>query len=123
MGRRQRHLWVGLVLAVIVALLSACGDGDGGDSAAPRPTGVQADDPALVRGRAVFVANCARCHGSAAEGGIGPKLADGRIVDRYPDIADPIAVVTNGRGSMPSFQSALSPAEIRAVVRYLREVT
>jgi mono/diheme cytochrome c family protein len=49
-------------------------------------------------------------------------LADGRVVDRYPDIEDQIAVVTNGRGVMPSFGGALSVAEIREVVRYEREV-
>jgi mono/diheme cytochrome c family protein len=56
------------------------------------------------------------------QGGIGPQLADGRVVDRYPNIEDQIAVVTNGRGVMPSFGGALSVAEIREVVRYEREV-
>jgi mono/diheme cytochrome c family protein len=120
---RQRSRRVGLLLVVIVAVAGACGGGGEGDAETPRPTGSQADDRALVEGRAVFIANCARCHGSAAQGGIGPKLAEGRAVERFPEIADQIEVVTDGRATMPSFRDALSPTEIRAVVRYLREVT
>ncbi len=40
-------------------------------------------------------------------GGISPNLA-GRMEDVYPDIADQIAVIANGRGSMPAFGSALT---------------
>jgi mono/diheme cytochrome c family protein len=123
MSRRQRNWWVGGLLVLIVAVAGACGGGREGDAETPRPTGSQANDQELREGRAVFIANCARCHGSAAQGGIGPKLAEGRVVERYPEIADQIEVVTNGRGTMPSFADALSRAEIRAVVRYLREVT
>jgi mono/diheme cytochrome c family protein len=50
-------------------------------------------------------------------GGFGPTLA-GVVVQRYPNIADQVAVVTNGRGSMPSFASSLTPAQITAVVEY-----
>ena len=54
-------------------------------------------------------------------GGAGPKLA-GRMEDVYPDIADQIAVIANGRGSMPAFGSALTPEQIEAVAKYEREV-
>ncbi len=40
----------------------------------------------------------------------------------YPDIADQIAVITNGRGSMPAWGSALEPDQIEAVAKYEREV-
>ena len=40
-----------------------------------------------------------------------------------PRSADMTAVVTGGKGSgMPAFESKLEPAEIDAVVRYVREV-
>jgi mono/diheme cytochrome c family protein len=124
MDRRQRTRCVAAAaLIAISAFGGACSGGDGGDEVTPRPTGSQANDPALVEGRAVFIANCARCHGGAAQGGIGPKLAEGRVAARYPEIADQVDVVRDGRGSMPAFRDALSRAEIRAVVRYLREVT
>jgi mono/diheme cytochrome c family protein len=117
-----RRTCIAAVTLAVVAFVGACGSGGESSSGTPPLTGAQADDPVLRRGRSVFVANCARCHGNAGEGGIGPQLADGRVVDRYPDIEDQIAVVTNGRGAMPSFDGALSAAEIRAVVRYEREV-
>ena len=42
------------------------------------------------------------------------------VVDKYPDIEDQIAVVTNGTGTMPSFRGTLDAAEIRRVVTYER---
>src|SRR5262249_46788767 len=56
----------------------------------------------------LYVSNCARCHGQEGEGGIGVKLAGGAVVDAFPDPADEIRVVENGRGSMPSFKGKLS---------------
>ena len=50
----------------------------------------------------------------------GPKLSDGQVVERFPDVEDQIAVVTGGRGGMPSFEGKLSPEEIAAVVEYTR---
>jgi mono/diheme cytochrome c family protein len=70
-------------------------------------------------GREIFATHCARCHGANGEGGFGPRLA-GRVADEFPDVNDQIAVVTKGRGGMPSFGSSLTNAEIRAVVDYTR---
>ena len=44
------------------------------------------------------------------------------MTETYPDAADQVAVVRDGRRSMPSFGGTLSEAEIEAVVRYTREV-
>jgi len=79
-------------------------------------------DAVLVQGRDVYTFQCARCHGSSGGGGTGPKLSDGASVEKYPNIADAIAIVADGRNAMPSFAGGLSEAEIRAVVRYTREV-
>jgi mono/diheme cytochrome c family protein len=79
-------------------------------------------DPVLVAGRDIFTRRCAACHGLGGGGGRGPKLADGRVVERYPEVADQIALVTNGRNGMPKFADVLDPGEIEAVVRYTREV-
>ena len=68
---------------------------------------------------AIYATRCASCHGADGGGGFGPTLA-GVVAQRYPDIADQIALVTNGRGSMPSFASSLTPAQITAVVEYTR---
>jgi mono/diheme cytochrome c family protein len=75
-----------------------------------------------VDGAAVFGDNCAMCHGGDGSGGIGPRLAGGRVVTVYPDPADQIVVVTNGRGDMPAFGDKLTADEIAAVVDYTRTV-
>ena len=79
------------------------------------------DDPQLQLGAEVYGTRCAGCHGQSGGGGAGVRLA-GRMKEAYPDIADQIAVVTEGRGAMPAWDSALSPEEIEAVVRFTREV-
>ena len=75
-----------------------------------------------VDGAVVFGDNCAVCHGGDGSGGIGPRLAGGRVVTVYPDPADQIAVVTTGRAGMPAFAEKLTEEEIAAVVDYTRTV-
>jgi mono/diheme cytochrome c family protein len=91
---------------VFVVMLFANEPGDGG--AATSSPGGQ-----------IYEANCASCHGADGSGGIGPKLA-GEVADAFPDIEDQIALVTDGRGSMPSFDGRLTEDEIRQVVEYTR---
>jgi mono/diheme cytochrome c family protein len=71
-------------------------------------------------GAALFAANCAACHGSDGGGGTGVQLSDGKVRAAFPDVADEIKVVTNGRGGMPAFGSSLSAADITLVVDYTR---
>jgi mono/diheme cytochrome c family protein len=85
---------------------------------APQPKG---NDAELATGRKVFVANCQRCHGARGQGGAGARLA-GVVTNSFPNIQNEINVVTNGAGAMPAWGGKLTPAEIRAVVRYTREV-
>jgi mono/diheme cytochrome c family protein len=118
------RLRAGSVIVILLALMTplACGGGHGGGmhgggTQAPRPTGAQADDRVLAEGRDVYVANCARCHGSQGQGKTGPDLAEDP-----PDIDTGIDAVKEGPGSMPGFKGDLSSGETRAVVRYVREV-
>lgn len=97
---------VGLLLAAGL-LATACGGGGDGDSTSGPTTGA-----------GLYRAYCATCHGVDGQGGVGPGLAD--VADRYPDIEDQIAVVTNGTGRMPSFRGTLDASEIRRVVEYER---
>lgn len=48
------------------------------------------------RGQTVFSTTCAACHGSAAQGGVGPKLAGAQI-----SLAVAKAQIDNGGGAMP----------------------
>jgi len=50
---------------------------------------------------------------------LGPQLA-GKVVKAFPDEADEIKVVTNGRASMPAWKGDLTPEQIRLVVEYTR---
>lgn len=80
----------------------------------------------IERGRAVYSANCGRCHG--ADGAGHTRMAE--IVEP-PDMSDPawqrgrsssrmIGSVANGRGQMPAFKKKLSKQEIAAAVAYVR---
>ena len=85
------------------------------------PAGV-VEAAAGIDGAALYGSNCAGCHGGDGSGGIGPRLSGGRMVARFPDAADQIAVVTAGRGGMPAFSGRLSNEEITAIVDYTRTV-
>lgn len=43
------------------------------------------------------------------------------MVEAFPDVADQVALVSEGAGGMPGFGASLSPEEIEAVVLYTRE--
>lgn len=101
----------GLVLSAAL-LLGACSTEE--TPAAP-------DDPQLQRGEQVYATRCAGCHGATGGGGAGVKLS-GRVEEAYPDIDDQIAVIVNGRSSMPAFGGSLSPEDIEAVAEYTRQV-
>jgi mono/diheme cytochrome c family protein len=80
---------------------------------------------AAQRGGAdVYARNCARCHGADGRA----QTPKGRQVDAVdftsdewlPNTARDTRIVTNGKGSMPSFKRKLSAAEISSVVAYIR---
>lgn len=79
-------------------------------------------DPVLLEGRDIYIRNCAQCHGAAGGGGRGARLNGGRVIERFPDQADQIAVVANGKGNMPAFGEKLNAEQIDAVVRFTREI-
>jgi mono/diheme cytochrome c family protein len=72
-------------------------------------------------GETIFATRCSSCHGADGGGGFGPALRGGIVVQDFPNAADQEAVVADGRGSMPSFASSLTPAQIQAVVEYTRD--
>ena len=113
MTRRLAALAVGIVI-----LAGACSP-----SSPEPPVGSDGQtDPVLSIGREVYQSSCVQCHGGDGGGGRGPKLSDGVVVEAYPNIADEIAVVANGKGGMPAFSDKLTETQIEAVVRYTREV-
>jgi mono/diheme cytochrome c family protein len=111
-------------LSGVVAITAATSIGVAAGLAActEAPPEVSADDPELISGRDIYARNCASCHGSDGGGGVGRKLNEGAVVAAYPDIADQIELISNGRGTMPAYMARLTEDEIRAVSRYTREV-
>ena len=95
--------------------VAACG----GSGSTTSTTTVPAD-PVLAEGASIFKANCASCHGSQGQGGFGKKLA-GVVTEKYPNIDDEIALITNGKGSMPAFGKKLTSEQLTAVARWTRE--
>lgn len=75
-------------------------------------------------GKSIYLAECAACHGDFGEGTYGPAFKGGLAAQKTPNIADQTAVVVNGVGGTPmkAFGSKLSPAEIQAVVEYIRSL-
>lgn len=72
-------------------------------------------------GGELFKANCAECHGASGEGAPkGISLLEGHALKHGED--EFIARVTNGKaGKMPPFREKLTPEQIAAVVKYVRE--
>lgn len=93
------------------------------------------DKAAAADGAKVFAQFCAACHGPAGAGGSAPSMTGGSETRQFPNIEDHIAFVKSGSspgkrygtsgmgtGAMPSWQGALTDAEIRAVVEYERSL-
>ena len=85
----------------------------------PVPQGVTPD---LAKGKEVFAANCAACHGADGKGNVelgAPNLTDG--IWLYGSDRDTIiATLTNGRaGIMPAWAGRLDPTTIKALTVYV----
>jgi mono/diheme cytochrome c family protein len=125
-----------IALALPLLLAAACAnpglrewrpeDHDSGvTSASPLSSTPTNDDP-HASARAVFVAQCASCHGSAGRGD-GPMaamfrpadLSSGELQSARSD-AELAAAITSGRGRMPAFGQNLRPEAVGALVRLIR---
>ncbi|HXG77687.1 MAG TPA: cytochrome c oxidase subunit II [Gaiellaceae bacterium] len=77
-----------------------------------------ASEGSLALGEETWEGVCAKCHGLAGEGGIGPRLAGSAT------LADPRAletIVRNGRRAMPAVGAGWSDAQMDSLTTYLRE--
>jgi len=81
-------------------------------------------DPLQRSGAAVFSQTCTRCHGADGRA----TTAKGKAVGATdftsnkwtPNTERDTRIVTRGKEDMPSFKGKLTPAEIDAVVAYIR---
>lgn len=74
----------------------------------------------LDKGKSIFVANCAACHGQLGEGGVGPSFADQYWI-HGGDVKDLFKTIKYGvpEKGMISWQSQLRPNDIRNVASYI----
>jgi mono/diheme cytochrome c family protein len=102
------RLWASLSLAL---LLAACGSEN--PSASPSPSIKQVSE---AEARALYIRKCSLCHGD-----------DGKLMaSKSPDLskstitmAERVALITYGKGTMPAQKSVLSKSEIEAVALYI----
>jgi mono/diheme cytochrome c family protein len=72
-------------------------------------------DALVAEGAEVYQTACVACHGEDGTGGHG----GGAPLDQVKDTQAVIAMVTDGRGSMPPLAGLLTPEQIRAVAAYV----
>ena len=110
------------LISVSVLVIMAAGAASG--TSTPAETKRRASQAA--RGRNVYTANCARCHGGDGMGNTtmgemteAPNLSDAAWQSRRSQ-SRMVASVANGRGQMPAFKKKLSKQDIAAAVAYVR---
>ena len=69
----------------------------------------------VLVGEEVFKTACVACHGEDGMGGHG----GGAPLDQVKDPALVMAMVNDGRGSMPPLSGLLTPEQMRAVAAYV----
>ena len=89
--------------------------------AAIRYNGSTATAATAPDGKAIFESKCSACPKSSGTGvpGTFPALAGNTDVNAK-DPSAIIATVEHGKNAMPSFKASLSPADIAAVLTYVR---
>mgnify|MGYP001609591661 CR=1 FL=1 len=96
------------------------------EEAAKRPNPVKANNASRARGKKLFAANCASCHGRAARGdgpagaALNPKPADlATMAGQHPD-GDFAWKIAEGRGAMPAWKKVLKDEQIWDLVNYIQ---
>lgn len=124
-----------VVLVVATLMLGGCGKGTN-QSATNVPTSAPVSTPAaratatpdeLAFARANYAKDCSACHGDQGAGGLVkvedvdlqvPSLKEGRTLKHLDE--DYVHQIEEGGDGMPKFKDKLSPAEINALVRFIR---
>lgn len=69
------------------------------------------------RGKKLFLKHCTNCHGTQAEGNLGPRLA-GRVIPNFLFWS----TVMTGKGIMPPFEKLLKKSEIADVQSFIQNL-
>jgi mono/diheme cytochrome c family protein len=106
-----------LLVASVLIIVSACGFGLSAQQAPPPArTAATAE---IAEGRRVFHQKCSLCHVPPTKGmePYGPRVSKARVNGREEAVRE---IIGNGVGRMPGFRYALEPAQIAAVIAYLK---
>lgn len=81
------------------------------------------DAGSIDAGKALYLDNCAACHGKLGEGGVGPNLTDDYWIHggSIKDIFKTIKYGVPAKG-MKSWQAELSPSQIRQVASFIKSL-
>jgi mono/diheme cytochrome c family protein len=119
-----------IVLALVVISRFLGGPGVSEPDATPG-AGIAGDPGEIERGSALFMTNCASCHGATGRGdgpaadSLDPKPADFTApMHRLHDDQTMIASIVNGvaGSAMPAFAETLSSSEIVEIVAFIRSL-
>lgn len=89
------------------------------------PQSVPPTSPFATSGGALFLANCAACHGARAEGNVGPPLNAAGHAHHHSDI-ELVQAITQGvkrpdaTVEMPAWGQKLSPQQVRQLVEFIK---
>ena len=128
--------YFGIAVAIIVVAVTPSFHSD----SAPQADGTQESEPvatdaeppsteppsteeeavAVLTGAELYDTNCASCHGSSLEGGVGPRLDAGSESAEETD-SRLTARIHDGKGAMPAFGGSLTDEQIDLLVEFLRE--
>ncbi|REJ15562.1 MAG: cytochrome c-551 [Paenibacillaceae bacterium] len=106
-----RKGWLALLLLAVG--LTACGGGGGNGTGQGK---ADEADRVAAEGERLYMNRCMSCHGGELEGGFGPEL---RNVGERMSREEFIAVVRDGRNTMPAFRDRLTDDEIGAIIDWL----
>lgn len=73
----------------------------------------------IARGKQVYAASCAACHGENARGSVGPDLTASRYKFGKSRAEIVISIAEGRPGGMPGFKGQLSQEQIEGVTEYV----
>jgi mono/diheme cytochrome c family protein len=104
-------------IIVLLAIFAACSNNNSlSDATGPPPIKTGKVVAGEDKGKNLFEAKCAACHGSDGTAGI--ANAANLQISRSDSTAT-IQTLLNGKGAMPSFKSQLTEEEIHKLTNYL----